>query len=128
MQSAERNGVRLALEEAPGAGPPVVLIHGWCCDHTYLAPQFEHFAKQGRRVAALDLRGHGASDKPREPYTADDFADDVAFVCDHLGLSRAVAIGHSMGGVVAFALASRHPELLSALVMLDSGIVLPQAA
>jgi pimeloyl-ACP methyl ester carboxylesterase len=45
MQFAQRNGVKLYFEEVPGAGSPVVLIHGWCCDHTYLAPQFEHFAK-----------------------------------------------------------------------------------
>jgi pimeloyl-ACP methyl ester carboxylesterase len=59
MQSADQNGVRLFFEETQGEGAPVVLIHGWCCDHTYLAPQFEHFAKKGRRVVALDLRGHG---------------------------------------------------------------------
>jgi pimeloyl-ACP methyl ester carboxylesterase len=128
MQSAQRNGVTLFFEEAPGSGDPVVLIHGWCCDHTYLAPQFEHFAKAGRRVVALDLRGHGRSDKPREPYTAQGFADDVAFVCDYLRLAKAAVIGHSMGGIVAFDLASRYPKLLSALVMLDSGVVLPPAA
>jgi pimeloyl-ACP methyl ester carboxylesterase len=128
MAWTDRNGLRLFFEEAPGAGDPVVLIHGWCCDHTYLAPQFEHFAKKGRRVVAVDLRGHGASDKPRENYAAHDFADDVAFVCGRLDLKKAVAIGHSMGGVVAFDLASRHPELLSALVMLDSGVILPEAA
>jgi pimeloyl-ACP methyl ester carboxylesterase len=125
MQSVDRNGVGLFFEEAPGAGAAVVLIHGWCCDHTYLAPQFEHFAKKGRRVVSLDLRGHGASDKPRERYTMPGFADDVAFVCDHLGLAKAVVIGHSMGGIVAFDLASRYPGLLSALVMLDAAIVLP---
>jgi pimeloyl-ACP methyl ester carboxylesterase len=128
MQSAERNGVRLFFEEARGAGDPVVLVHGWCCDHTYLAPQFEHFAKNGRRVVTLDLRGHGLSDKPREPYTMQGFADDVAFVRGHLGLTKLVVIGHSMGGIVAFDLASRYPELVSALIMLDAAIVLPPAA
>ena len=128
MQSAQRNGVTLAFEEAQGVGAPVVLVHGWCCDHTYFAPQFEHFAKKGRRVVALDLRGHGLSDKPRERYTMQGFADDVAFICDHLGLGKVVVIGHSMGGIVAFDLASRYPELVSALVMLDAAIVLPPAA
>ena len=128
MRWAERNGVRLFFEEAQGEGAPVVLIHGWCCDHNYLAPQFEHFAKKRRRIVAVDLKGHGASDKPRDAYTAHDFSDDVAFVCESLGVANAVVIGHSMGGVVAFDLASRHPELVSALVMLDSGVVLPEAA
>jgi pimeloyl-ACP methyl ester carboxylesterase len=125
MQSVDRNGVRLFFEEAAGAGAPVVLIHGWCCDHTYLAPQFEHFAKKGRRVVALDLRGHGASDKPVERYSMPGFADDVAFVCDHLGVTKALVIGHSMGGIIAYDFASRYPALLSALVMLDAAIVLP---
>src|SRR5271170_4112969 len=128
MPAAKRNGVNLFFEEAHGAGPPVLLIHGWCCDHTYLAPQFEHFAKKGRRVVALDLRGHGASGKPVERYTMQGFADDVAFVCDHLGLAEAIVIGHSMGGIVALDLASRYPALLSALIMLDAAIVLPEAA
>jgi pimeloyl-ACP methyl ester carboxylesterase len=128
VQSAQRNGVTLYFEEAPGADAPVVLIHGWCCDHTYLAPQFEHFARKRRRVVALDLRGHGLSDKPRERYTMQGFADDVAFICDHLGLMQAVVIGHSMGGIIAFDLASRYPGLVSALVMLDAAIVLPERA
>lgn len=128
MLSAERNGIRLCFEERRGADAPVVLVHGWCCDHTYLAPQFEHFAKRGHRVVALDLSGHGLSDKPREPYTMQRFADDVAFVCGHLGVKKVVVIGHSMGGIVAFDLASRYPELVSALIMLDAAIVLPPAA
>ncbi len=128
MQSAQRNGVTLYFEEAPGADAPVVLIHGWCCDHTYLVPQFEYFARKGRRVVALDLRGHGLSDKPRERYTMQGFADDVAFICDHLGLMQAVVIGHSMGGIIAFDLALRYPALVSALVMLDAAIVLPERA
>jgi pimeloyl-ACP methyl ester carboxylesterase len=128
MQFAQRNGVKLYFEEAPGAGAPVVLIHGWCCDHTYLAPQFEHFANKGRRVVGLDLRGHGASDKPVERYTMQGFADDVAFVCDHLGLKKVVAIGHSMGGLVGFDFASRYPERLAAFIALDSAIVLSEEA
>jgi pimeloyl-ACP methyl ester carboxylesterase len=73
-------------------------------------------------VAALDLGGHGASDKPSERFTMQGFADDVAFICDHLGLAKTIIIGHSMGGIVAFDLASRYPGLLSALVILDAAI------
>lgn len=128
MQSVQRDGVNLVFNETPGAGAPVVLVHGWCCDHSYFAPQFEHFARKGRRVVAPDLSGHGASDKPRETYTMQRFADDVAFVCNHLGLAKVVAIGHSMGGLVAFDFASRYPALVSALVLLDSALVMPAAA
>jgi len=64
----ERDGVKLHYEEAGAGDPPFVFVHGWCCNHTYFAPQFDHFAKN-HRVVAVDLRGHGASDKPEQDYT-----------------------------------------------------------
>jgi pimeloyl-ACP methyl ester carboxylesterase len=54
VRRLERNGVALYYEEAGEGVPPVLLVHGWCCDHTYLAPQFEHFARRGHRVVAVD--------------------------------------------------------------------------
>ena len=93
-----------------------------------LRPQFEHFAGRGRRVVAVDLRGHGESDKPRQPYTIGAFSDDLAWICGRLGLAHPVVIGHSMGGITAFDLAARYPELPSAVVMLDAAIVLPAGA
>ena len=108
--------------------PPVLLVHGWCCDHTYLAPQFEHFARRGHRVVAVDLRGHGRSDKPHQRYTMQLFADDLARTCERFELAKPVVIGHSMGGIVAFDLAARDRDLPSAVVMLDAAIVLPSAA
>jgi pimeloyl-ACP methyl ester carboxylesterase len=56
------------------------------------------------------------------------FADDVAWLCGELKLSKPILIGHSMGGIVAFDLAARYPDLPAAIVMLDSAIVLPAAA
>ena len=64
MRRLERDGVALCYEEAGEGEPPVLLAHGWCCDNTYFAPQFEHFAEWGHRVVAVDLRGAGQSDKP----------------------------------------------------------------
>ena len=93
-----------------------------------LRPQFEHFAGRGRRVVAVDLRGHGESDKPRQAYTIGAFSDDLAWICGRLGLAHPVVIGHSMGGITAFDLAARYPELPSAIVMLDAAIVLPAGA
>ena len=66
-------------EETGEWEPPVLLIHGSCCDHTYFAPQFYHFAHRGHRVVAVDLRGHGRSDKPHQDYTMQVFADDLAW-------------------------------------------------
>ncbi len=128
MTFIERDGIRLHFEEARGAAAPVLLIHGWCCDYTYLAPQFDHFARKGHRVVAVDLRGHGQSDKPRQRYTIQGFADDVAFVCHELGLGKAIVVGHSMGGIIAYDLASRYPAIPASIAMLDAAVVLPQAA
>jgi alpha/beta hydrolase fold len=122
-----RDDVALFYETTRGEGPPVVLIHGWCCDHTFFAPQAANFAQAGHAVTSLDLRGHGRSDKPHQSYPISAFATDVAWVCGALGLSRPVLIGHSMGGIVAFDVACRHPDLPSAVVMLDSAVVLPAA-
>jgi pimeloyl-ACP methyl ester carboxylesterase len=128
MPSVNRDGISLWYEEAAGNKIPVVLVHGWCCDHTYLAPQFTHFAALGHRVVAVDLRGHGRSDKPEQSYTMQVFAEDAMWICERLDVRKPVVIGHSMGGIVAFDLAARHPSSVAAVVMLDAAIVLPQGA
>jgi pimeloyl-ACP methyl ester carboxylesterase len=128
MRQLERDGVTLRYEEAGGGEPHVFLVHGWCCDHTYFAPQVRHFAARGHRVVAVDLRGHGESDKPRQRYAMQDFADDLAWMYQRLELTKPVVVGHSMGGIVAFDLAARYPHLPSAVVMLDAAVVLPSAA
>ena len=127
MRRLRRDGVAMFYEEAGGGELPLVFVHGWCCDHTYFAPQFEHFRRK-HRVVAVDLRGHGQSDKPYQSYTMEAFADDVAWMCDQLGIEKPVMIGHSMGGIVAFDLACRYPTLPSAIVMLDAAVVLPARA
>jgi pimeloyl-ACP methyl ester carboxylesterase len=128
LQSLHRDRVNLFYEEAPGDEPPILLVHGWCCDHTYFAPQLEHFASRGHRVVAVDLRGHGRSDKPQHGYTMQHFADDLAWICQRIGVEKPGVVGHSMGGIVAFDLAARYPDMTSAVVMLDAAVVLPSAA
>ncbi len=58
MSLVTHNGVKLFYDQAGEGEPPMVLVHGWCCDHTYFAPQAEHFRRH-HRVIAVDLRGHG---------------------------------------------------------------------
>ena len=125
MQRLERDGVALFYEQAGEGDPSILLVHGWCCDHTYFAPQFEHFASRGHRAVAVDLRGHGRSDKPQQDYTMRLFADDLAWICDRIGAEKPLVVGHSMGGIVAFDLAARYPDLPSAVVMLDAAVILP---
>ena len=127
MQSLERNGVRLAFDTAGSGAPPILFVHGWCCDHSHFAPQVEHF-KRRHRVVAVDLRGHGESDKPQDPYTMASYADDLAWLSDRLGLQRVVVVGHSMGGVVAAALAADKPGLVAAVVLVDAPSLLTAEA
>jgi pimeloyl-ACP methyl ester carboxylesterase len=126
MQRLTRDGVILAYEEAGQGDPPILLIHCWTCDHTFLAPQFRHFSAR-YRVVNVDLRGHGESDKPQQTYTVAGFADDLAWLCQQLEVERPVVAGHSMGGNVALELARRYPQLARAVVMIDSCIVAPEA-
>jgi pimeloyl-ACP methyl ester carboxylesterase len=114
--------VQLAYLDSGQGAPPLVLIHGWTCDHTHFAPQAEYFGRR-HRVISVDLRGHGASDKPSQDYTMAGFADDVAWLCSELRVEKPVIVGHSMGGVVALEVAARHADLPSAVVALDSPLL-----
>ncbi|MGH8994797.1 MAG: alpha/beta fold hydrolase [Acidimicrobiales bacterium] len=118
MQTLDRGGITLAYQEAGTGDPPMVFIHGWTCDHTYFAPQFEHF-KGSHRVVAVDLRGHGTSDKPEGEYPMTLFAEDVAAVLGQLDVEGAVVVGHSMGALVTVQLARSHPALVSRAVLVD---------
>jgi pimeloyl-ACP methyl ester carboxylesterase len=124
-----REGVRLAHFEAGPTtpqSPPLVLINGWTGDHGIFTPQIAHFAKS-RRVVAINLRGHGASDAPEQEYTMAGFADDIAWQCSRLALEKPVVIGHSLGGAITLELCGRHPDLASGMVMIDSIIMPPPA-
>jgi pimeloyl-ACP methyl ester carboxylesterase len=127
MPEAIRDGVRIHYEEAGSGGPPLLFVHGWCCDHGYFQPQFDHFAG-AHRVVAIDQRGFGASDRPEHEYSIEGFADDVGWLCGQLGLERPVIVGHSLGGAVALATAARFPELPSGIVLCDPGILFPAPA
>lgn len=127
MQHLVRDGVRLGYETAGEGEPAMLFVHGWTCDHTFFAPQFEYFSAR-RRVIAVDLRGHGESDAPAGPYTMPGFADDLAWLCGQLGVDNLVVVGHSMGGAVSMALASAYPALVRAAVLVDAPVLLTPEA
>lgn len=128
MPSISRDGVALAYDWIDGSGRPLVLIHGWCCDRTYFAPQVAHFSALGHAVLAPDLRGHGESDAPDGPYGMQVLADDVAGLCLSLGVENVAVVGHSMGGIVAFDMAVRFPGLVAGIAMIDSAVTRPEAS
>ena len=117
------DGVNLAYGYWPGAGLPLVGIHGITASYQNFAGIAERLA--GRRpFLAFDLRGRGLSSKPVGPYGIDQHADDVALAMTRFGIGPTVVVGHSMGAYVACALAARHPELVAGVVLLDGGYLL----
>jgi pimeloyl-ACP methyl ester carboxylesterase len=112
------NGIRFHIAEA-GAGPLVVLLHGfpqywWSWRH-----QLPALAAAGLRVVAPDLRGYGDTDKPPRGYDAFTQAADVAGLIRALGEREAVLVGHGYGGAIAFNTAVLHPELIRSLVVVS---------
>jgi pimeloyl-ACP methyl ester carboxylesterase len=119
-QFASAPGVRLAYDTAGVGDPPMIFVHGWCCDRSYFAPQVGHFSTS-HAVAAMDLRGHGESSVPDPGPGAYDIAmlaDDVLAVAAAARLRQPVLVGHSLGALIGLACAAR-PGAIRALVMVD---------
>lgn len=111
-------GLELAVAEWPGQGPPLVLLHGIGSRGTSWQPVAPRLAERFH-LYALDLRGHGASDKPPAGYLLADYAADLAAVVDRLGLARPLVVGHSLGALVALTWAAAEPERAAGLVLED---------
>jgi len=114
---AETNTGGLAFDAAGEGDPHMLFLHGWCGDRSFFAPQFDHFSRS-HRVVSVDLPGHGESNEPTA-YTIEALAADVAALARHLGSGRGVAIGHSLGAMVALELTRQAPELVTAVIMVD---------
>jgi pimeloyl-ACP methyl ester carboxylesterase len=120
-QFLTRHGRRIAYDRQGDGGIPLVFVHGWTTNRRGFAPQVEHFAP-AHTVVTVDLRGHGESD-PADSYEVSDFADDVLWVCEALGLDHPVLVGHSLGGMIVTEAAAVSGDRLGAIVALDSPFV-----
>ncbi|MEU4423094.1 alpha/beta hydrolase [Actinoplanes sp. NPDC024001] len=108
--------MRLAYRTA-GDGPSVLLIHGGAEDATMLTRQARAIAARGRRVIWYDRRGTGGSTRDDWPGSgADQHADDAAALLRELDAAPATVLGFSSGGIVALALAARHPGLVAEVI------------
>jgi pimeloyl-ACP methyl ester carboxylesterase len=116
MATIVHQGITLAYEDWGAGEPAFVFVHGWACNRAFFAPQAEHFGRR-HRVVSVDLRGHGESEKPQGPYPIAAYADDLAYLIEHLGLGKVVAVGHSSGGMTVLQLAAAYPDRVAAIVM-----------
>jgi pimeloyl-ACP methyl ester carboxylesterase len=117
-----RSGIRIrALERGDSASPPVVLIPGWGCSVYTYNRNMPALAEAGFRVIAVDLKGHGLSDKPlaSAEYTIESLVEHLRDILDALGLDRPALVGHSLGGSLIYHFASRYPERARCLGMLS---------
>src|SRR5574341_1252115 len=115
---ADIDGVRVHYQEK-GSGAPLVLIHGYTASTFVWKDVFEPLSEQFR-VIAVDLKGFGFSGKPDGDYTRRAQGELVVRLLDHLKIDRAILCGNSMGGEVSLNAAARHPERVSALILVDS--------
>jgi len=101
-----------------GSGLPVVFLHAFPLNRTMWEPQIGALVAEARCIP-IDFRGFGDS-RLAPPFTVERYADDVAAVLDVLQIERAVIVGLSLGGYVAFALWRRHRERIRGLVLSDT--------
>jgi pimeloyl-ACP methyl ester carboxylesterase len=121
VQSRRRrvHGVELHWVEA-GEGAPVVLLHGLGGSHQTWLPIMEALARD-RRVLAVDLAGHGLSERPDASYTLDWHAELVGRWIDAVGLDRFDLVGHSYGGGVAEVLMTTHGQRIAHMALVAPG-------
>jgi pimeloyl-ACP methyl ester carboxylesterase len=115
-------GVRVRVaERGPPDGRPVLMLHGWGASLYMYRHAFDMLPPHGVRAIAVDLRGYGLSDKPRDTgsYSLDAYIQDLHALLEALGLPRVVLIGQSMGGGLALRYTLRHPERVSRLVLIN---------
>ncbi|MFE0470711.1 alpha/beta fold hydrolase [Streptomyces sp. NPDC058947] len=117
-------GDQIRWVEIPGQEPPRVYVHGLgATSPAYFTEVAVDPRLAGRRSLLVDLLGHGISDRPAHfAYTLESHADALAAALAAAGVSGAELIAHSMGGSVAIVLATRHPALVSRLVLVDANL------
>ena len=121
MPTVSVNGIQLYYE-SHGQGYPVIFLHGFSATYHMWAPQVAAFSKKYRFVI-YDARGHGQTDSPSDvkDYSEEIVAEDLYQLLQALGIKKAVIGGLSMGGYESLLFYQAHPEMVSALILMDTG-------
>jgi pimeloyl-ACP methyl ester carboxylesterase len=118
LPEIRNDGVTICYDVV-GEGRPLMLLHGLWCDRSWWTePGYVEELRRDHRLVNVDIRGHGASDKPHEAaaYTSAVLRGDVLAVADAEGLDRFAIWGHSYGGWIAWMTAAAVPERVPAIV------------
>ena len=118
---ATLNGAKIHYQSWGQGSDAFVLVHGWSSNLTAWSYQIPELAKRGR-VIALDLPGHGQSDKPQLAYTMDHFAAAIDAVMRDAKVEHAVLLGHSMGTPVVRQFYRKYPKKTLAIVIVDGAL------
>ena len=121
-------GIRLYAElQGPKHAPLVLFVHGFGGGSFDWHPVFSELANTQLRLASVDLRGYGKSDKTPRGYDLTTAASDIAGVVRRLGYESATIVGHGYGGMIGWTLAAHEPERVNALITLSSAHPVVQA-
>ena len=101
-----------------GDGPPLLLVHGWP-ESWYAWRLLMPTLARDFQVIAVDQRGMGLTDKPRDGYDAGTLAGDLAALMDALGHQRFAVVGHDTGYIISYALAADHPDRVDRLALAE---------
>jgi len=116
----ERDGARIFCQVRGSGEPSLLFIHGVAAGHEVWGQHAAYFSAS-RRVAAIDLRGHGQS-STADDYSQELFVADVGSVIDAAELQRPVLVGWSLGGSIAIRYASEHADQVAGVVLVDRNI------
>ena len=118
---AKLDAMRVHYQNYGEGQEAIVFIHGWSCNLNFWKANIPAFTKQSR-VIAIDLPGHGESDKPQVTYSMDLFARAIDAVLQDAKVERATLVGHSMGTPVIRQFYRRYPNKTRALVIVDGSL------
>jgi 3-oxoadipate enol-lactonase len=111
--------LHVAMANEDGPGIPTVLIHGVGSELSVWDRVLESLPLSSP-IVRYDLRGHGRSQRPPGPYSLENFVDDHVVLMQKLGITRANVVGFSLGGLIAQAVALRHPDTVERLVIIGA--------
>ena len=120
MIRAKGDGITIQLADWPGEKTPLLCIHGLTANCQCFDIIAEALSPENQ-VLAMDLRGRGLSDKPDNGYSIDHHCADIGALLNDLGIRKVRLLGHSLGAYIGLAFASKNPDTVEKLILMDAG-------